>query len=67
MCCFNQRNFHEAEGLYRQVLDIEYASDKKFRNKKVCIDALVSIAYCIKFRHNPKEIEKDNSENGVFS
>jgi hypothetical protein len=47
---FKDKKYHDAERLYRQILDMEKAEGELEMNHRNCIDALNSLGYCIKFR-----------------
>ena len=56
---FKEKMYVEAEAFYRQIIANEELKEEKQRNLRNCVDALISIGYCIKFRTTLLDLLED--------
>ena len=64
---FKERQYLEAESIYRQIVNIEKTNNALDRSERNWIDALNSIGYCIKFRTSLQDLLDDSKKPSVFS
>ena len=62
---FKEKKYLEAEGLYREIIAGEGRKTSADRNERNCVDALISIGYCIKFRTTLLDLLEDWVVSGV--